>query len=68
MTFACLFLCAHLDEFKLEWKTALSYTFQRCIKDKHHLNFQVNLHNRETKIVSSTEGKLGQTDNRVWCD
>lgn len=67
-TLACLLLCAHLDKSKAEQKAMLSYTFQRRIEDKHRLNGQVNLHNRGKKIMSSTEGKLGQTDKRARCD
>lgn len=59
-TLAFLLLCAHLDKLKAEWKTALSYTFQRCIEDKHHLNYQVNLHNRGKKIVTAQKGKWGK--------
>ena len=65
-TLACWLLCAHLDKLKVEQKAALSYTFQRCGEDKHHLNCQVTLHNRGREIVSSIEGKLGQTDKRAW--
>lgn len=64
-TLACWLLCAHLDKLK-EQKAAVSYTFQRCGEDKHHLNCQVTLHNRGREIVSSIEGELGQTDKRAW--
>lgn len=59
--YSLLLVCTHLDKLKAEWKAALSYTFQRCIEDKQHLNCQAILHNRGRK----TEQHGRKTDRRA---